>query len=245
MNNIKARGSRNEVWAGTARQTSGGLQQADMMLNKRGKLVSIRQSAAATLKYPELKAKLCAAPVPTLTDDDVDALLAQAYPTKTPPPLPKTLPAALRPRPPLPQLPAPPAPAPKSLPATRASRDADARAKLEKMMIVYMKKYPRAHKIDHWENVNSPYIGVEHGKYHGTYADMQKVLLGAIAYNQLAEPFDVSPAVAGRIIEMLNIRRLTNVVSFENEQVLSALTLDYPEFDTAEELIDGTRIRFN
>ena len=57
---LQARGTREAVWAGTARKTSGGLTKDDLMMNPRGKLVSIKQSNAAKARYPELKAKLCA-----------------------------------------------------------------------------------------------------------------------------------------------------------------------------------------
>ena len=61
---IKARGSREEVWAGQARRTSGGLTKDDIMMNARGKLVSKKQSDSAKERYPALKAKLCATPLP-------------------------------------------------------------------------------------------------------------------------------------------------------------------------------------
>ena len=57
---IKARGNRGEVWAGTARRTSGNLTKDDLILNSRGKLVSKKQSETAKINYPTLKAKLCA-----------------------------------------------------------------------------------------------------------------------------------------------------------------------------------------
>ena len=51
---MKAVGSKHEVWARTAQHTSGGLTRADLMLNKASKVVSKRQHAnglkqAATL----------------------------------------------------------------------------------------------------------------------------------------------------------------------------------------------------
>ena len=59
---MNARGSREEVWAGTARATSGGLTKSDLVKNARGtKIVSIKQSNAARARYPALKARLCAA----------------------------------------------------------------------------------------------------------------------------------------------------------------------------------------
>ena len=44
---MKARGTRDEVWEGIARATSGGLVKADLRKNARGVLVSIKQSDAA------------------------------------------------------------------------------------------------------------------------------------------------------------------------------------------------------
>lgn len=80
----KARGTREEVWSGSARRTSGGLVKDDLMLNKRGKLVSKKQSLAASGRYPELKKKLCetvfAVPAP------VEAALARPREDIQPPP---------------------------------------------------------------------------------------------------------------------------------------------------------------
>ena len=78
---IKARGSREEVWAGTAQRTSGGLRKADLVINKRGKIVGLRQSLAAKARYPALKAKLCAAPYtpPLLTDDELAWFVVSAH----------------------------------------------------------------------------------------------------------------------------------------------------------------------
>lgn len=59
---MKTRGTREEVWNGIARATSGGLVKDDLKKNARGALVSIKQSDAARARYPALKAKLCAAP---------------------------------------------------------------------------------------------------------------------------------------------------------------------------------------
>ena len=44
---IKARGTRKVVWEGTALHTGGGLSKDDLILNKGGKIVSLRQSEAA------------------------------------------------------------------------------------------------------------------------------------------------------------------------------------------------------
>ena len=44
-----ARGTRRQVWNGTAKRTSGGLTKADLMISKSsGKIVSRKASAAAT-----------------------------------------------------------------------------------------------------------------------------------------------------------------------------------------------------
>lgn len=40
-------------------RTTGGLRKDDLLMNKRGKVVSAKRSAAATARYPALKAKLC------------------------------------------------------------------------------------------------------------------------------------------------------------------------------------------
>jgi hypothetical protein len=40
-NAVKAEGSRAEVWHGTARHTSGGLEKKDLMMNRHGRIVSI------------------------------------------------------------------------------------------------------------------------------------------------------------------------------------------------------------
>ena len=76
--NTKARGTREEVWAGRARRTAGGLTKDDLTMSKRGELVSKKQSEAAKLRYPTLKAKLCAQPAvpPALTDAELDDLLS-------------------------------------------------------------------------------------------------------------------------------------------------------------------------
>jgi hypothetical protein len=56
---IKTRGNRQEVWNGRAIKTPGGLKKEDLILNKRGKLVSKKMSESAKLRYPKLKAALC------------------------------------------------------------------------------------------------------------------------------------------------------------------------------------------
>ena len=48
---MKKRGSRRQVWNGTAQKTSGGLTRNDLMKNKRGKIVSKKKSAAGKVKY--------------------------------------------------------------------------------------------------------------------------------------------------------------------------------------------------
>ena len=92
---VKARGTREEVWAGTARRTSGGLTKDDIMMNPRGKLVSIKQSNSAKARYPALKAKLCA----TLTDAPVGVDIPEA-PVAAPVARPPPAAAAARARPP-------------------------------------------------------------------------------------------------------------------------------------------------
>ena len=49
---IAARGSKQDVWAGRAHKTAGGLTKADLVLNKKGKPVSKKQSSAAAERYP-------------------------------------------------------------------------------------------------------------------------------------------------------------------------------------------------
>jgi hypothetical protein len=44
-------GNRVAVWNGSARQTSGGLKKSDLMLNKDGKIVSKKQSRAASIRF--------------------------------------------------------------------------------------------------------------------------------------------------------------------------------------------------
>jgi hypothetical protein len=63
---MKSIGTREEVWAGIATRTGGRLTKADLMLNKKGAIVSIKQSNSAKVRYPELKAKMCGAPLPTI-----------------------------------------------------------------------------------------------------------------------------------------------------------------------------------
>ena len=57
---IAARGSKQEVWNGTAHKTAGGLTKADLVLSKKGKPVSKRQSEAAAARYPAMVAALIA-----------------------------------------------------------------------------------------------------------------------------------------------------------------------------------------
>ena len=86
---IKARGSREEVWAGQARRTSGGLTKDDIIMNARGKLVSKKQSDSAKERYPALKAKLCGTPAQELQAceckaEPVPEPAAQALPVPAP-----------------------------------------------------------------------------------------------------------------------------------------------------------------
>ena len=55
---VKARGTRAEVWAGKARQTTGGLTRENLKVNSAGKIVSVKQSEAASRRYPNLREKL-------------------------------------------------------------------------------------------------------------------------------------------------------------------------------------------
>ena len=48
------RGSKQEVWDGSALKTAGGLTKADLVLSKKGKPVSKRQSEAAAERYPAM-----------------------------------------------------------------------------------------------------------------------------------------------------------------------------------------------
>ena len=57
---IAARGSKQQVWAGTAQRTAGGLTKADLVLSKGGKPVSKKQSEAAAARYPAMIAALLA-----------------------------------------------------------------------------------------------------------------------------------------------------------------------------------------
>ena len=57
---VAARGSKQEVWNGTAHKTAGGLTKADLVLSKKGKPVSKRQSEAAAARYPAMVAALLA-----------------------------------------------------------------------------------------------------------------------------------------------------------------------------------------
>ena len=58
--NIAARGSKQAVWDGTAHRTAGGLTKADLVLSKKGKVVSKKQSEAAAARYPAMVAALVA-----------------------------------------------------------------------------------------------------------------------------------------------------------------------------------------
>ena len=60
---MKTTGTREEVWKGAARKTGGGLVKADLMMNPRGTIVSIKQSTAAKARYPALIKKLCDTPI--------------------------------------------------------------------------------------------------------------------------------------------------------------------------------------
>lgn len=51
---IAARGTKQAVWDGAALKTAGGLTKADLVLSKRGKPVSKKQSAAAAARYPAM-----------------------------------------------------------------------------------------------------------------------------------------------------------------------------------------------
>lgn len=51
-------GTKLQVWEGTARMTSGLLRRADLMLNNRGKVVSIRAHANAVNRYADRKNSL-------------------------------------------------------------------------------------------------------------------------------------------------------------------------------------------
>ena len=48
-------GSKLQVWRGTADKTSGGLTKKDLVLNKRGKVVSKKQSEAGKKRFKENK----------------------------------------------------------------------------------------------------------------------------------------------------------------------------------------------
>ena len=54
------RGSKLQVWNGTALKTAGGLTKADLTLNKKGVPVSKRQSEAAAERYPAMVAAMLA-----------------------------------------------------------------------------------------------------------------------------------------------------------------------------------------
>ena len=57
---VAARGTKQEVYNGTAQRTAGGLTKADLVLNKGGKPVSKKQSQAAAARYPAMIAALLA-----------------------------------------------------------------------------------------------------------------------------------------------------------------------------------------
>ena len=57
---IATRGSKKQVWDGTAHRTAGGLTKADLVLSKGGKPVSKKQSEAAAERYPKMIAALLA-----------------------------------------------------------------------------------------------------------------------------------------------------------------------------------------
>ena len=48
-------GSKAQVWHGNAHHTSGGLQQVDLMQNKRGRIVSEKQHEAGVRAYENMK----------------------------------------------------------------------------------------------------------------------------------------------------------------------------------------------
>ena len=57
---VAARGTKQEVYNGTAQRTAGGLTKADLVLSKGGKPVSKRQSEAAAARYPAMVAAMVA-----------------------------------------------------------------------------------------------------------------------------------------------------------------------------------------
>ena len=57
---VAARGSKQDVGAGTAQRTAGGLTKADLVLSKGGKPVSKKQSEAAAARYPAMVAAMVA-----------------------------------------------------------------------------------------------------------------------------------------------------------------------------------------
>ena len=57
---VTARGTKKQVWDGTAQRTAGGLTKADLVLSKKGKPVSEHQSQAAAERYPAMVAALVA-----------------------------------------------------------------------------------------------------------------------------------------------------------------------------------------
>ena len=57
---VAARGTKQEVYNGTAHKTAGGLTKADLVLSKKGKPVSKKQSMAAAERYPAMVAALLA-----------------------------------------------------------------------------------------------------------------------------------------------------------------------------------------
>lgn len=57
---LKSVGTRDEVWEGRAIRTRGGLQKEDLMVSKRGRIVSRAQSEAAKARFPVMLKALCA-----------------------------------------------------------------------------------------------------------------------------------------------------------------------------------------
>jgi hypothetical protein len=53
-NAVKAVGTRAEVWHGTARHTSGGLERKDLMMNKHGRIVSIARHNAGLIQMENM-----------------------------------------------------------------------------------------------------------------------------------------------------------------------------------------------
>jgi hypothetical protein len=53
-------GTRDQVWNGSARKTSGGLARGDLIMSRTGYVVSKKQSEAARARIPELQKAMCA-----------------------------------------------------------------------------------------------------------------------------------------------------------------------------------------